>query len=155
VGSSAETAGLLAADVAAILDNAADALRRTHSSHYESVGEVEVRQRLEALFDRLVQALARRDVGPLVVYAQDVAEQRFRSGFDLSEVQSAFNALEEAVWARVLAELPPDELAEALGLVSTALGAGKDALARRYVSLAAQTHAPSLDLSALFTGIES
>jgi hypothetical protein len=70
-------------------------------------------------------------------------------------VQSAFNSLEEVVWARMLAELPPAELAEALGLVSTVLGAGKDALARRYVSLAARTHAPSLDLSALFTGIEA
>jgi RsbRD-like negative regulator of sigma factor len=155
VSGGAATAGLLAANRASILDDAADALGRTHSSHYERAGEAEVRSRLESLFDRLVRALARHDVAPVVVYAQEVAEQRFRSGFDLSEVQSAFNALEEVVWARMLAELPPAELAEALGLVSTVLGAGKDALARRYVSLAAQTHAPSLDLSALFTGIES
>jgi hypothetical protein len=41
-----------------------------------------------------------------------------------------------------------------LGLVSTILGAAKDAVARRYVSLAAHTHARSLDLRALFTGID-
>ena len=48
--------------------------------------------------------------------------------------------------------MPPDELARALGLVSTVLGAAKDSLARAYVSLASQTKAPSLDLSALFKG---
>ncbi len=47
---------------------------------------------------------------------------------------------------------PPDELAEALGLVGTVLGAAKDALARAYVSLAGKSKAPSLDLSALFEG---
>jgi hypothetical protein len=69
-------------------------------------------------------------------------------------VQAAFNALEEATWTCLLARVEPSELAESLGLVSTILGAAKDALARRYVSLAAHTHAPSLDLRALFTGIE-
>ncbi len=46
----------------------------------------------------------------------------------------------------------PTHYAETLGHVSTILGAGKDALARRYVSLATDTRAPSLDLRALFTG---
>jgi hypothetical protein len=40
-----------------------------------------------------------------------------------------------------------------LGLVSTILGAAKDALAREYVSLATHRHAGSLDLRALFAGI--
>jgi hypothetical protein len=41
-------------------------------------------------------------------------------------------------------------LAEAAGLLTTVLGAGKDALARTYVSLASEQHVPSLDLGALF-----
>ena len=40
------------------------------------------------------------------------------------------------------------------GLLSTILGFGKDALARRYVSLSSQRHVPTLDLSALFAGTE-
>ena len=36
--------------------------------------------------------------------------------------------------------------------IGTVLGAGKDALARRYVSLASGARAPSLDLAALFSG---
>jgi hypothetical protein len=60
------------------------------------------------------------------------------------------NVLEETLWRRILKKLPPDEFARALGLVSTVFGAGKDALARRYVSLASKAKAPSLDLQKLF-----
>ncbi len=79
---------------------------------------------------------------------------RFEAGYDLSEVQAAFNALEGATWSRILADLEAGDLAEALGLISTVLGAAKDALGREYVSLATHTRAPSLDLKALFAGTE-
>jgi hypothetical protein len=136
----------------AIVDAAAAGLARLHARHYEAAGESEVHRRLEALFDRVLGALAGRDVGGMVSYAEEVAEERYNAGYDLSEVQTAFNALEEAMWTRAVAEVEPSELAAVLGLTSTILGAGKDALARRYVSLSAGTHAPSLDLRALFAG---
>jgi hypothetical protein len=41
------------------------------------------------------------------------------------------------------------------GLLSTILGFGKDALARRYLHLSSQRHVPSLDLSALLAATES
>jgi hypothetical protein len=62
--------------------------------------------------------------------------------------------LEETIWIHILKELPPTEYAEALGLVSTVLGTGKDTLARRYVSLSSKTKASSLNLQSLFTGME-
>ena len=58
------------------------------------------------------------------------------------------------MWRRVADGVPPADLAEAIGLLSTILGFGKDALARRYVSLATERHVPTLDLSALFDGTE-
>ena len=146
------TAEFLEQERFSILEAADAALRRAHARHYERAGEGEVQRRLEALFDHLLQALNERDVTGMLTYAEQVAEERFNAGYDLSEVQTAFNALEEATWARAMGELEPTELAEALGLVSTILGTGKDALARRYVSLATRAHVPSLDLRALFTG---
>ena len=113
-----------------------------------------MRERLEALYDHMLGAVQERDLGALLGYAERIAEERFHAGYDLGEVQTAFNALEEATWSRVFAELEPAELAAALGLVSTVLGAAKDALARRYVSLASDGHTPSLDLQALFAGTE-
>jgi hypothetical protein len=69
-------------------------------------------------------------------------------------VQAASNTLEEATWSRIFAELQPPQFAEVLGRVSTILGAAEEALARKYVSLATNTHSPSLDLQALFAGTE-
>lgn len=125
-----------------------------HARHYEAAGEAETRRRLETLFERLVDAAGSRDVTAMASYAEAVAEERFNAGYDLAEVQTAFNALEEATWTQALAAVPPEEVAETLGSVSTILGCGKDALARRYVSLAAHGHAPSLNQRALFEGTD-
>jgi hypothetical protein len=104
------------------------------------------------LFDVVVTAMRDRQREPVTRFCEDVAEQRFTAGFGISEVQTAINVVEEAMWRRVVDDVPPAELAEAVGLLSTVLGFGKDALARRYVSLASQRHVQSLDLSALFAG---
>lgn len=148
----AETIEFLTRERIAIIDAAETALGQMHAHHYESAGASEVRRRLEALFDRLLESLAGQDLGPIFDHVHQIAEERFTSGYDLSEVQTAFNALEAAIWARVFATLQPDQFAQTLGLVSTVLGAGKDGLARTYVSLATNAHAPSLDLRALFAG---
>ena len=148
----AGTAEFLTRERGPIVAAAQAALERTHSRHYESDGALELHRRLETLFDQMLAAIVDRDVGPLVEYAQQVAQERFDAGYDLSEVQTGFNALEEATWQRIFAGLEPSDYAEALGLVSTILGAAKDALARKYVSLATSTHAPALDLRALFAG---
>jgi hypothetical protein len=151
-GGASNALELLTARRAEIVGEAEAALERAHSPHYETAGLEQVRARLEALYDTLLDALGRRDLGPMLAYAQRVAAERFDAGYDLSEVQAAFNALEEATWSRIFAELDPSQFAEALGLVSTILGAAKDALARTYVSRATNAHAPSLDLNALFAG---
>ena len=120
--------------------------------HYERDGKEATRERVEALFDHVAEAIRMRDLCELLDYAEHIAKERFDANFELSEVQTAFFMLEEAIWRRVLARIPPAGLAEALGLVGTAIRRGKDAFARAYVSLANQSRAPSLDLSDLFKG---
>jgi hypothetical protein len=149
-----DVAEFLEAEREAIVGEAEDALARLHERHYESLGPVMLKERLERLYDHLVGAVSSRDLSPVVAYAGEIAEERYDAGFDLSEVQAAFNALEAATWRRVLANADTVDLAEALGLVSTVFGAAKDALGRRYVSLATKTRAPSLDLRALFGGTD-
>lgn len=146
---------LLATAKPQLLDEAFAALERTHLAHYEDAGEVFTRQRLSNLYDLVVEAIRDRSLTNLIEGSSQIAKERFEGGFDVSEVQSAFNDLEEAMWRRVVAEVPPDGLAEAIGLLSTVVGAGKDAVAREYVSMASQRHVPSLDLSALFGGTNS
>lgn len=137
------------------LEEAFDSLQRSHALHYEQSGEAFTREALAELFDLVVTALRDRRLEPVTSYCEQIAEQRFEAGFGISEVQTAFNVVEEAMWRRVVTGVDPSELVEAIGLLSTILGYGKDVLARRYVSLATQRHVPTLDLSALFAGIES
>jgi hypothetical protein len=137
---------------AEVLDEAAQGLARSHLGHYEASGLEEQRRRLEALFDVVIDSLKSRELLPVVGYAEQIAHERFNSGFGVGEVQTAFNVLEEAMWRRVTATIPAEELAESLGLLTTVLGVGKDALARTYVSLASHEHVQSLDLRALFSG---
>jgi hypothetical protein len=121
-------------------------------THYQRDGKEATRQRLEALFDHVARAIRKRDLGELLDYAERIAKRRFDASFELSEVQTAFFMLEEAIGRQALARIPPAELAEALGLVGTAIRRGKDAFARAFISLANRERAPSLDLSDLFKG---
>ena len=149
-----DTAEFLVREREVIVRDAEQALTLLRERHYESAGAGEVRRRLDTLFDHLVAAVETRDLTSVIAYARDIAEGRFADGYDLSEVQAAFNVLEAATWSRILASLEPAQLAEALGLVSTVFGAAKDALGRTYVSLATRARAPSLDLRALFSGTD-
>ena len=136
----------------AILDRSTAALERGHLVHYRAAGPVVSRDRLARLYDLVADAVTARQLTPLQRHAESVARERFAAGFDLVEVQTAFNVLEEEIWRAIVAEIPAARLAETLGLVGTALGAGKDRLAATYVELASRTHTPTLDLRALFDG---
>lgn len=146
------TTVFLAEHRVSILEEATAAVSAAGGRHYEATGADEVRWRLEALFDLVAGAAETRKLTDLLAYARELAAARFRAGYDLGETQSALNALEAATWRCALAHVPPERLPETLGVVGTVLGAAKDALAREYVSLAARTHVPSLDLRELFAG---
>ena len=135
-----------------IVNAAATSLNRSHLPHYEQAGPDESQERLARLYDLIQQSIEQRHLEAIIDYAERIAQERFAAGYDLLEVQTAFNALEVAIWQKIVQECPPGELVEAIGLVSTVQGAAKDALARQYVSLASQTKVTTLNLGALFGG---
>lgn len=138
-----------------IVASAAAELNALQLEHYVAAGEGFTQQRLADLYDLVIAAIVNRDLAAVVSFAENVAHERFDAGFDVFEVQTAFNTLETLIWQRVVAVTPPDDLAESIGMVGTVLGVAKDALARTYVSLAAHRRVPSLDLTALFRGASS
>ena len=143
---------LLERDEGTIVDESTASVIQTHMPHYDAAGEASVRVKLDRLYGRMREAVRTRNTTHLEAYARRMARERYEAGFDLSEVQTAIHALEEAVWRRILFGMPAGDYAECLGLVSTALGLAKDALAQEYVTLASRTRAASLDLRALFEG---
>lgn len=149
-----DIAELLHQSSAQIIESAEKAMERSHLPNYEAAGKDQIHQRLKALYVLTTRAVKERNLGPMIAYAESVARERYAAGFDLSEVQTAFNVLEEAIWTHVVRTVPPAEFAEALGLVGTVLGAGKDSLARTYVSLASKSRTKSMNLQKLFSGTE-
>ena len=139
----------------ALLSEATEALSRRHLPHYQAVGLPEAQRRLTALYDKLLDGARRRHLDGIVEHAERIGRERFEEGAQFVEVQSAFNLLEEVVWRALLASFPPAELGQALGMISTLLGAAKDRLAATYVSKATQVHTPTLDLRSLFSGTQN
>lgn len=138
---SSELSLVLSQERVAIVDLAAESVRR-RPTHYAAAGSEETRRRLEALYDQLLTAISSRDLVSTIEYAQHLGAERFESGYDLAEVQGAFNALEEAAWSVLCARLPPDQLAASLGFVSTALG--RQGCARARICLTRLTVARAL-----------
>lgn len=137
-----------------IINEATEALSRTQLKHYEESGVEENRQRLAKLYELTQVCIKTRNLTPILEYAQEIARQRYRDGFDLREVQTAFNVLEELIWKKITSEISPPDYPEAFGLASTVLGVGKQALAIEYVALASQKRdIDSLDMRALFTAL--
>ncbi len=133
-----------------ILENALQSLNCAHLKSYSKSSQDENKKRLLNLLTLTQQCVAEKKLLPMKEYAAQIAKERFDSGFDLHEVHTAFNALEEELWNRVTKQIASENLGEALGLISTVLGAGKEELALSYVSLASKTRTPTLNLTELF-----
>lgn len=135
-----------------IISDATNVLTDVRLKHYEASAAAQNRERFERLFEFTYECVKCQELVPIVEYTRRIASERFANGFDLQEVQTAMNVLEETIWRHITTSLPAAEYPEAFGLTGTILGAGKQALASEYVSLASQQHNPSLDLSELFKG---
>ena len=127
---------------------------RAHLAHYEVAGTQVTDDRLRALLDLLIDCCDDHRLDPVVAYADRLAAERHGSGYPLTEVQTAINVLEEAVWHAISSEAPPADQGYALGLVSTALGVVKDRVACSYIEQITSRPAKTLRLDYLFGGSE-
>jgi len=135
-----------------IINEAFSSLERSHLRHYNTSRADENWQRLAKLFDLTLNGVKTRSLVEMVTYSEKIAKERYESGFDLHEVHTAYNVLEESIWKAIIKEVDQTDLAESLGLISTVLGTGKESLAIAYVSLSGKQRVNSLNLSQLFRG---
>ena len=115
--------------------------QRDQTPRQESRAE-ERRRYVQELFGFVVQCVHEGDAELVIAWSQRVAADRFVAGFDIAEIQGEFNVLGEVLSRHLVDALAGGQLIEALGLVNTVLGAGKDALARAYMALAIQGRTP-------------
>jgi hypothetical protein len=136
-----------------IINEAFTYLQRSHLKHYDTSRADDNWQRLAKLFDLTLNGIKNRSLIEMVTYSEKIAKERYESGFNLHEVHTAYNVLEESIWKAIVKEVDSTELAESLGLIGTVLGTGKEALAIAYVSLASKQKVKSLNLTQLFKGV--
>ena len=133
-----------------ILAEACDAV--TWLEHYGRDGEARALERLDALHRLVVRAVRDRDLAELIDHARRVARERHAGGYERAEVERAFSALEEAVWHRARTRLPAAERAWGLGLVGTALGHARAAVAEAFAELGPAASPGHVDLTPIFRG---
>ncbi len=117
-----------------VKDSAAE-LHRAHLEHYEAEGIEAAQRRLADLLDQVLICLETGRADAIIDWAARVGRERYEKGYDLFELQTAMNVLEEALWRRVMSSLGPLDLGHALGMANSILGMAKDKLAREYVTL--------------------
>jgi hypothetical protein len=140
----AELAKALRERAEQMVSEAKASMQKARLQHYEKDGPPAMQKRLNALLDVTLDSLVRGRPDPIVDHVTRIAHERFDAGYDLLEVQTSLNVIEEALWRRILASVASDELVHALGLVRGLMSLAKDALSRTYVALASQaTRAPS------------
>ena len=141
-----ETAGEMSAVLAGaqgrIVDEAVAALERRDQAHRRAASAADRRRYVRDLLGLVVQCVRERGTEPIIASSRQVAADRFATGFDIAEIQGEFSVLEEVLWRHVVNALAGDQRIEAQRLVSTILGAGRDAVARTYVVLAGQSGSP-------------
>ena len=130
-----ETSEVLANAADRVVDEAAADLEQRHSRGKATSNEAS-RGHLQDLFQVVVRCVRDGGVEPIIASSHQLAADRFAAGFDIGEVQGEFNVLEEVLWREMADTLSGDQRIEALELLNTVFGAGRDALARTYVALA-------------------
>ncbi len=122
-----------------ILDEATEHFMQSRPEHYKSVNPEEIRRRLQILRDHVFKTVATGSYRDLIAHAQKVAADRYAAGCSLSEVQTAFDVLEETIWDQIRCEARPDELAASGWLIDLAVNTARGAVARTYFSLIANS----------------
>jgi len=94
------------------------------------------RRDVRQLFRLVVRCVSAGRAEPVIRPCEQIAAHCYAAGTDLTELLGAFNVLAEVLWRQLADVLADDQLVQALELLNAIVGAGKDAMARTYVSLA-------------------
>ncbi len=145
-----EISAEVSAEVSAVLADARDrligealaALSERNQAGCLAASPAERHQDIEHLFDLIQRCVHEGHCEPITGPSRQMAADWFAAGLEIAEVQAAFTVLEEVLWRNLADAVSGDQRLGTLRLVNVILGAGRDALARTYVSLASHLGDP-------------
>jgi hypothetical protein len=135
-----------------IVKKAAGSFEQMHTGHFDADGLSRLRLLLLSILRAIHECLRHKSTEPVIQYAEEIARERFSSGFALDEVQVAFNVLEDAIWTQLSHEPDLGGLAKGFQGVRKLLRLGKDRFTQEYLEFSAEAKAPSMNIRALFEG---
>jgi len=130
-----DAAAILASAEDRVIDEAVGALEQLDQGRQSPLPD---RRRRDArqLFRLVLRCVRAGRAEPIIRPSEQIAVHSYAAGIDLTEVQEAFNVLAEVLWRHLTSAPAGEQLVQALGLLNAIVGAGKDAMARTYVTLA-------------------
>jgi len=145
-----EISAQLPAEISAVLADARDrvvgealaTLNERDQAGGLASSPAERRQDMEHLFELIQRCVHEGHCEPIIGPSQQMAADHFAAGIEIAEVQTAFTVLEDVLWRHLADAVSGDQRLDTLRLVNVILGAGRDALARTYVSLASHPGDP-------------
>jgi methylmalonyl-CoA decarboxylase len=145
-----EISARLPAGISAVLADARDrvvgealaALNERDQAGCLGSSPAERRQDMEHLFELIQRCVHEGHCEPIIGPSQQMAADRFAAGIEIAEIQAAFTVLENVLWRHLADAVSADQRLETLRLVTVILGAGRDSMARTYVSLASHAGHP-------------
>ena len=115
-----------------IIEKAAVNLGNYRLKNYEMAKLSEIEWWMGALFSALRESIKQKSMDPFLRYSENLGKLRAEKGFDLKEVQIAYNLLEEHTWEVVLERGDPKTRVQDLTQISEIVAAGKDKLTKWY-----------------------
>lgn len=115
-----------------ILFDATEFLVRSNLEHYNKLNPERVRARLARLFFITRECVELNSNDSIKKYMEDIAKDRFESGYELYEVQTAINILEECLWKNIVERVNQNEHMSSLFRSHEIMCAAKGALAKSF-----------------------
>jgi hypothetical protein len=115
-----------------ILLDAMDSLGKAHLSHYDNLKPELARFRLSKLFEALVKSIETSSNVEITNFIGKISGERYELGFELYEVQTVINILEESLWKKIMIFVDEDKQISAMKQVSEILTTAKERLVIEY-----------------------
>jgi hypothetical protein len=144
---------LVSAHAADMAEHVRAGLESEVTPHYSRLSDQLLRLRCGRLVDAFVASVD-GDSRPFLDYVNGIANERMAEGVGLDELQRALTLLEGSAWTTVVEGAGLEDLPADLGIVTTTIGAAKDALARRYVAGPPSAGHGAVDVASLFAGTD-
>lgn len=131
-----EASAVLASAQERVVEEAVAVLAQRDQADHHAPRPEEHRRNVRQLFELVLRCVREGCAEPIITPSEQIAAHSFAAGIDIVEVHGAFNVLAEALWRHVAGALAGEQRVQALGLVNAIAGAGKDTVARTYITLA-------------------